>query len=143
MESGSYKIKTIVVLSFIFFQLALSTQCTSRATPEELAREDAKVAAQVYYDFLLRGDYQQFLNGRVGSDTLPQGYREQLVDSYKQFMAQQRVAHGGISRAEATRASIDSSLHLVQVFLLINYADSTQEEIVVPMVERDGEWKMK
>jgi len=31
----------------------------------------------------------------------------------------------------------------MQVFLMLNYADSLHEEIVVPMVMRNGEWKMK
>ena len=40
-------------------------------------------------------------------------------------------------------AGFDSTQQYVQVFLNLNYADSTQEEIVVAMVERAGEWKMK
>ena len=143
MKSRCFGARTIAALLSVISLLALSMQCTSRATPEEQAREGARAAAEIYYSFLLRGDYQQFLDGRAGADTLPQGYREQLLVAYKHFMAQQRQAHGGITQAEATRANIDSTLQLVQVFLLLNYADSTQEEIVVPMVEYNGEWRMK
>ena len=30
-----------------------------------------------------------------------------------------------------------------QVFLKMTYDDTTQEEIVVPMVEKGGEWRME
>jgi len=31
----------------------------------------------------------------------------------------------------------------MQVYLILHYRDSVTEEIVVPMVDDDGEWKMK
>ena len=43
----------------------------------------------------------------------------------------------------APRAQMDSTLQQMQVFLILQYADSTQEEIVVPMVEHNGRWQMK
>jgi hypothetical protein len=58
-------------------------------------------------------------------------------------VAQQQAAHRGIDSASATRSAIDSTLGVVQVFVMLSYGDSTQEEIVVPMVQRRGEWKMK
>ena len=129
--------------SVLFLIILLISACSKAPTAEEQVMEDARAAAQIYYDFLVQGDYWQFLHGRAGTDSMPDGYREQLLTAYKQFMAQQREAHGGIAHADAQRARIDSTLQLVQVFLLLSYADSTQEEIVVPMVEHNGEWKMK
>jgi hypothetical protein len=58
-------------------------------------------------------------------------------------MAQQQAAHGGISSVMATNVQMDSTQNVMQVFLMLNYADSLHEEIVVPMVMRNGEWKMK
>ena len=37
----------------------------------------------------------------------------------------------------------DQWQQVVYAFLLLQFRDSTQEEIVVPMVERDGEWVLK
>ena len=100
-------------------------------------------AAVDCYEALLDGDYVTFLEGRAGMDSIPDSFREQLLVSYKQFMHLQQEAHQGIKSIEPMRALPDSSLNLIQVFLLVSYADSTHEEIVVPMVEHDGEWKMK
>lgn len=110
----------------------------------EVSREDkAKEAAQEYYAALLQGDYQTFLEGRVHMDSIPDSFREQLLTAYKQFMHQQQEAHNGVVSFEPARVVDDSLLQVMQVFMLVNYADSTHEEIVVPMVEHQGKWMMK
>lgn len=121
----------------------LSLMSCGNASDEELARQAAKEAAERYYDYLLDGRYDQFLNGRFGMDSIPDNYREQLLAGYEQFMAQQQEQHGGIRSFKVNNASMDSTLQLMQVFVVLNYGDDTQEEIVLPMVERNGEWKMR
>ena len=113
--------------------------CSSGPTAEERAAQ----AAKTYYDYLVAGRYEQFLDGRVGADSLPDDYREQLLTSCQQFMAQQTKAHQGISDVRISNARTDSLTAYVSVFLLLCYADSVREEIVVPMVEHDGRWCMK
>ena len=113
--------------------------CSER-TPEQQAIDTVVQS----FEGLLSGDYEAFLNGRFAADSIPESYREQLLVNYKQFMHQQRKAHGDISSIVATRTQMDSIARQMQVFLMVNYADSTQEEIIVPMVEdADGLWKMK
>ena len=107
------------------------------------AEEQAMKSAADCSASLLEGDYDGFLGGRAGMDSIPDSFREQLLVSYKQFVHHQQQAHLGIRAVEPVRAVADSSLNVMQVFLLVSYADSTQEEIVVPMVEHNGEWKMK
>ena len=111
----------------------------SGTTPEEMA----SLAAKGYYDHLIHGEYEQFLEGKNGADSLPDDYREQLLTSYRQFMAQQEHAHHGIREVRISRASTDTLRHLTSVFLVLCYGDSINEEIVVPMVEHDKGWRMK
>jgi hypothetical protein len=109
-------------------------------SPEERAME----LVQHSYDCLLEGNYDGFLKGRADMDSIPESYREQLLTAYKQYIHQQRLDHEDIVSFQTTRALTDTAQHQMQVFLLVNYADSTTEEIVVPMVETgSGEWKMK
>ena len=115
----------------------------SEVTPEEKALAEAKEGAQKSYQALLDGRYEDFLEGRARMDSIPNAYREQLITSYKQYILQQRKVHGDINSIQVSNARIDSTQHLIQVFLILNYADSLQEEIVVPMIEHNGEWKMK
>lgn len=110
------------------------------ASKEELA----SLAAKGYYDHLIRGEYEQFLEGvdqheRMADDD----YRSQLLDCYEQFMAQQTTAHRGILEVRVSNAKTDTIQKITNVFLVLCYGDSTNEEIVVPMVERNGSWRMK
>ena len=110
-------------------------------SPEEKAAE----AAKGYYDRLAAGFPEDFLEGRAAVDSLPADYCEQLVVAYRKYMADIEEKHGGISevRISPNVGRRDSTLQLTYAFLLLCFADSTQEEIVVPMVEKDGEWYMK
>ena len=132
-----------LIIFFIFHLSFFISSCSDSRSDLERAQEGAMVAAQVYYRQLADGRCDQFLAAKAGSDSLPQGYREQLVACYKQFVAQQERAHKGIADVTATRAEMDSAANLMQVFLMLSYGDSTREEIVVPMVAHRGAWLMK
>lgn len=118
--------------------LVLGAACSS-PTREELA----SLAAKGYYQHLIEGDYEHFLEGRLMADSLPDDYRSQLIDGYQQFIAQQQKARGGINEVRISRAFTDSTQQYTSVLLMLCYGDSTTEEVVVPMVERDGRWMMK
>ena len=105
--------------------------------------EQAALAAKGYYTHLVQGEYEQFLEGRFMADSLPADYRSQLIEGYKQFVAQQLEARKGIQEVSVSRAYTDSLAGYTNVLLMLCYGDSTTEEVVVPMVERDGRWMMK
>ena len=120
--------------------LVVLVACAKELTPTEQAQQ----AAREYYDHLFAGHYDQWVSGRVGMDSIPDDYRQQLEASAAQFMQQQQEVHGGLKAFEVMRAQPDSSLNLMLVFLQFQYGDSTREEIVVPMVEvNNGIWKIK
>jgi hypothetical protein len=128
---------------FLWIPFVALMACSHEPSAEEKALQSAREAARQSYESLLAGRYDEFLAGRAYMADIPDNYREELIASYKQFMAQQREFHGGIGSIAVSDARIDSTLQLIQVFLILNYRDSTQEEIVIPMVEQDGQWKMK
>ena len=125
--------------------LAVLAACGT-ATKEELA----SLAAKGYYDHLIHGEYEQFYEGmdqRMLSDgtTLSDEavYRSQMLDNLRQFMARQAQEHRGVLEVRVSNATTDTVQQLTNVFLVLCFADSTNEEIVVPMVERHGAWRMK
>ena len=126
-------------LLFLFLSLLLIGACSSGPTPEELA----SLAAEGYYRHLLNGEYEQFMAGKDGLDVMPEDYREQMLAAYKQYMAAQQEVHHGVLDVRVSNAKTDSSLQLTNVFLVLCFGDSTNEEIAVPMVEREGRWKMR
>ena len=110
----------------------------------DVSREDqAALAAKGYYTHLVQGEYEQFVEGRFMADSLPADYRSQLIEGYKQFVAQQVEARKGIHEVSVSRAYTDSLAGYTNVLLLLCYGDSTTEEVVVPMVEQNGRWRMK
>ncbi len=125
-------------LGVLVFLIPLLAACSS-PSKEELAA----LAAKGYYQHLVDGEYEHFVDGRLMADSLPADYRSQLIEGYKQFIAQQQATRGGISEVRVSRAFTDSTTHYTSVLLMLCYGDSTSEEVVVPMVERNGRWRMK
>lgn len=113
----------------------------SQASPEE----EAAKAAQAYYVCLLDNNPEDFLRGRAGADSLPKSYQAQLLKNYQQYLTDMTNEHGGIRevRISENTGYRDTTLHLTYVFLMLCFNDSTQEEITVPMLNVNGEWKMK
>jgi hypothetical protein len=134
------KVITSLILSISLFLIS----CNTGPSPEEVARAEAMAVAQLCYDRLLSGDYEGFLAFRQGMDSLPDSYRRQMIDTYRQYIDTEERMHRGIKQATATRALMDTTMNVMQVFMLLDYGNGSQEEIVVPMVcTQEGQWKMK
>ena len=131
---------------FAVIVLVAALAACGSATKEELA----SLAAKGYYDHLIHGEYEQFYEG-MDQRTLSDGtalsdeaaYRNQMLDNLRQFMARQAQEHRGVLEVRVSNATTDTVQQLTNVFLVLCFADSTNEEIVVPMVERHGAWRMK
>ena len=113
--------------------------CSPSPEPSEVAAQ----AAKQYYDYLLEGKYEAFVDGQDHRDSLPASYREQLIMNMKMFMSQLENEHHGLKETRIVRAELDSALHSADVFLAFCFGDSTTEEVLVPMVERKGIWYIK
>ena len=124
----------------LFVILAFLALCAcSSSTPEEMA----SLAARGYYEHLLKGEFDKFLDGKAGSDSLPEAYREQLIAGYKQFLSQQNNLHNGINEIRVINAKRDTILNYTNVFLMLCFGDSTNEQVSVPMIEYNGSWRMR
>lgn len=127
----------------LFLLLLLSTVFIS-CSKEKLNHEEVMKAAQQYYEYLLEGKYEQFVAGSMGIQDIPEQYRKQLTANAKMFLEEQKNAHRGILKVRATGADMDEENRLANVFLVLCFGDSTNEEVVVPMVEDDGGvWRMR
>ena len=126
---------------FLGLAACLLLACGS-GTPEEMA----SLAAKGYYEHLMRGEYRQFLEGKdfQALDTI--GTIDRLKEheiNLRQFMAQQEKTHHGIREVRISNAQTDTIQKVTNVFLVLCFGDSINEEVVVPMVERQGRWRMK
>ena len=130
--------KRIIHFSLLTFNFLCA--CSSSTSEEQAAR-----AAHAYYQHLIDDRPAEFLQGKADVDSLPDSYRAQLLMAINQYRADMLDKHNGLNevRVSDNVGRRDTSLHLTYAFLLLCYGDSTQEEITVPMVERDGQWLMK
>jgi len=99
--------------------------------------------AKVYYDYLIAGDYESFVDGIYQPDAIPEAYRGQLITNARMFMGQQTAERKGIASTQLGRAEVSADGKTADVFIILCYADSTREEIVVPMIEVEGNWMMR
>ena len=127
---------------FVFLICVLFFSCGG-SSPEE----GASKAAKEYYDFLAEGDAVRFLENKAGVDTLSADYGEQMLAAVRQYQEDIQKKHGGLREVHIAEnpGRCDTLLGspYVHAFLILCYADSTQEEVAVPMVERDGLWLMR
>ena len=108
------------------------------------AEEMASLAAKGYYEHLIHGEYEKFLQGKDGLDKhSEEEYWNQLRDNCHQYVHQQNEAHRGIHEVRVVNVKTDTLQKYTNVFMMLCFGDSTNEEIVVPMVERDGRWYMR
>lgn len=126
-------------VSFILSLLLTLVACSREIAPGDIAAQ----AAKQYYEYLLEGKYDLFVDGMNQPDTIPGSYRKQLITNAKMFVGQQKEEHHGIREVRVVSAEADTARRVANVFIVFAYGDSTSEEVLVPMVLRKGVWYMR
>ena len=98
----------------------------------------AAEAARTFYDSLLSGGYEHFVDGFDRRDSIPLSYRSQLVTNAKQYVYGLKEKHGAVEAVRIVRSKRDSVAGTTNVFLMLCFSDSLKEEIVVRMTEKEG-----
>ena len=108
-------------------------------------------AAKEFYDSLVARNVSFFVRGTYLADTIPDGYREQLEASAKMLLARIGELHHGVNGVTVVDCINDTvnadgnkaGIRVADAFLMLNFNDSTNEEIVVPMILHKGKWLMR
>ena len=131
-----------VSLSILIAVALLLAACGGKKKNVDQGKLAAK-AAKHYYEQLLKGDYEAFLNNENRTNNLPDNYRKQLLLNLKQFVAQQDSVHHGINSITLGASHFSAKDNTASVFLLFYYGDKTTEQVVVPMVKEHGKWILR
>lgn len=113
--------------------------CKKEVNPADVAAR----AAVVYYENLIKGDAEQFVDGSAQIDSIPADYRDAQIASVKMYMEQIRQTHGGLAHVELDTATVSTDGNEADVTLRFHYADSTVNRVLVPMVCRKGLWLLR
>lgn len=125
---------------FLLMAILLLCGCSQQ---DQSSEEQAGIAAKEYYDRLLAGDIDGFLKGKADMDSVPADYRSQMYAVCEQYKKELDETHGGVAAITVSNARTDSTQQMMQAFLLLNFKDSTKEEIIVPMVQRGDVWMLR
>ena len=131
----SYSVWLVILAAM----LVIACGGTGGDNPSEMAGRTAKL----YYENLLHGRYDVFVDGFYRPDSIPSSYRSQLIDNARMYVAQMNDDHHGLARIDLIRATADTARNEGRAFLLLCFADSTREEVVVPMVRIENLWMMR
>ena len=97
--------------------------------------------AEIYYQNLLAGQYEKYLEGISGVCAMLPEQRTQTLQALKAFCQNQQAQHGGMVSVCGVEALLQDKR--AEVYMDVIYADSVSERIVVPMVLEDGVWRME
>ncbi|MDD7319128.1 MAG: hypothetical protein SOZ80_02290 [Prevotella sp.] len=129
-----------LIYAVMLVSVLAATGCGNDAEKEKKA---VALFAKGYYERLIEGNYEGYVDALNYPDSLPDGYRRQLVLNAKAFAEQQKGLNGGWVAVEIAGCRLDSLSPTALVTLRMCYADSTRESVVVPMVERGGRWYIR
>ena len=133
------------VLSLALGVMLTAASCGHSAKEDVSPEYQASLAARQCYEALyLHNRPESFLYGRAQMGSMPDDFRQQLLEAYRSHVRQVEYAHQGVTAVDVVRAQVDTTLQCVQVFLALDYGDGEREEMVVPMVAgSEGQWRMK
>ena len=132
-----------------FISFMILAACSSEVSQEQRAMTTAKK----YYEQLVAGDYSL-----MGQDSVPEAYKSQMLLNAQMFVERMQSEHNGIKSVKALRAKVDTVKASVpaasgepaaikeivaQAYLSLGFADSSKEEIVVPMVLKNDIWYIR
>ncbi len=139
-----------------FFGFFISFMILAACSSEVSQEKRALTTAQKYYEQLVAGDYNSFVEGSLmGQDSVPEVYKSQMLLNAQMFMERMQTEHRGIKSVKPLRATVDTIKLRVanepeavkeivaQAYLSLGFADSTKEEIVVPMVLKNDIWYIR
>lgn len=119
--------------------LILPALLTTSCSPDKMSSPDT--AAEAYYEMLIKGGYADFVSGIAYADSMTDDYRSQFAELIQQHAALQQQLHGGYAAVSAASDTVAGDM--AEVYLEITFADSSREEIAVPMMRCGKVWKMQ
>mgnify|MGYP004450233619 CR=1 FL=1 len=121
----------------ILAALMLLTMASCRRSASE-----PKEVAEEFYRALIEERWDDYVSLQSNADSMPSDVRRERIDMVREYMAMEREAHGGLVSAQASSEALIAPDYAF-VFLTLQWADSTNEEILLPLVRVGEEWRVR
>ncbi len=119
---------------------AFSASCGNNGDNGALPEEENVV---FLYNLYAHGDYPGYVAAMASCDSMPMSYRQQMQFMLKMQAHKIRKEKGGVSAVSVARMEPQPGDSMVNVYLNVVYKDSTEEEILFPVVKKNGEWRIR
>ena len=136
----THKTSSPVVALALALLLALTAVACHR---DGLSREErrARRAAEQFYEWLQKGRVDKFVGHIAYADSMSDGYRAEMCDLVAEHLAALEQQHGKLTSVRAVGQTVaDDRAH---VYLQLSFADSTSEEVGLPLVKVESKWLMQ
>lgn len=129
---------TIGVSLFFLFS------CTKSQT-EQSSMEAGPTHKEIHtiYNHYIKGHYSEYVSHIASCQGKPRFYKEQLINLYKQQLAEQLKMHGNIDSIKIERVYKSSTNQYANVYIRHFYDKSSSEEVLLQMVYTEKGWKIK
>ena len=129
----------------LFFAVAAATAAAIMGCGGDAGKEKEAAAlfAKGYYERLIEGNYEGYVDAHNKPDSQPPHYRRLPERNARHYAERQKSLNGGWVGVRIVGCRLDSLSPTAEVILQMCYADSTCEDVVVPMVERGGRWYIR
>lgn len=132
------------VASIVAITICLAACSGAKAEEEHDPHVLLEADVEAMYDNYIRGDYAAYVSQMESLDDKPESYRKQMADLMKQRHRQQEEDHnGGPMACRVKDLKIDHTEQYCEAYVVVNYKDSTEEEILLPLVFKGGKWRLK
>ena len=96
-----------------------------------------------YYELYRCGNYSDYVKAMQSCDDKPADFCKQMADALKQHAARIKAEKGGAVSAEFLRTEMHAEHSAADAYLSVTYGDSTKEEIILPLVFWQDQWRLK
>ena len=131
------------IVGLFLLNICLLASCGDGKDKEPELSATPQEAIVAYYNDLIHGHYDRFVAGIQSCDGKTSDYREQMVTLMKQHYEEQREDNGGIKSVSVQNVVMGKDNKSARVFLNVVYNKAESEEIVVPMVLVNEQWRMQ
>ena len=143
ISSTWHGVSFFIAMKYVVCAIALALVMASCKKGETRPTDVAGITAQKYYEYLMKADYKSFAQGTYHAHELPAGYESQLVINAQMYKEHIDSLHKGIAGVQVVKSVADTTRHTANVFLKLKFADSTTQQILVPMVYHKQVWYMR
>lgn len=109
--------------------------------PKNVAEKRDSVIVSMYSAYINR-NYEKYISYIESNDNKPASYRKHMVDLLKERYQQQVELHKGPKSCRVIRVE-DKGKEYRDVVLEVTFNDKEKENIILPMVKVNGQWRIR